>query len=164
MSQNIRAVDGVSPRHGRIWNVDGVGLGEHVGLVHAGEALDGRAVEADALAEGALELRRRDGHGLQRPEHVGEPEADEANVALLERTKDEVFLLTHGLSLARCVLRQRYVDIRRRYAGRVPQLRLALAQVNARVGDLEGNAELVLASCRDAAERGAHSWCCRRWC
>ena len=38
----------------------------------------------------------------------------------------------------------------------MPQLRLALAQVNARVGDLEGNAELVLASCRDAAERGAH--------
>ncbi len=44
----------------------------------------------------------------------------------------------------------------RRYAGDVPQLRLALAQVNARVGDLEGNSELVLASCRDAAERGAH--------
>jgi NAD+ synthase (glutamine-hydrolysing) len=38
----------------------------------------------------------------------------------------------------------------------VPQLRLALAQVNARVGDLDGNAELVLASCRDAAARDAH--------
>ncbi len=38
----------------------------------------------------------------------------------------------------------------------MPQLRLALAQVNARVGDLDGNAELVLASCRDAAERDAH--------
>ena len=25
MSQNIRAVDGPSPRHGRIWNVDGSG-------------------------------------------------------------------------------------------------------------------------------------------
>ncbi|MGI9085409.1 MAG: NAD+ synthase [Aeromicrobium sp.] len=38
----------------------------------------------------------------------------------------------------------------------MPQLRLALAQVNARVGDLDGNSELVLASCRDAAARGAH--------
>jgi NAD+ synthase (glutamine-hydrolysing) len=38
----------------------------------------------------------------------------------------------------------------------VPQLRLALAQVNARVGDLDGNAELVLASCRDAAARDVH--------
>ena len=38
----------------------------------------------------------------------------------------------------------------------MPQLRLALAQVNARVGDLDGNAELVLDACRNAAERGAH--------
>ena len=38
----------------------------------------------------------------------------------------------------------------------MPQLRLALAQVNARVGDLEGNAEMVLASCREAADRDAH--------
>jgi len=37
----------------------------------------------------------------------------------------------------------------------VPQLRIALAQVNARVGDLDGNAELILASCRDAVGRGA---------
>ncbi len=38
----------------------------------------------------------------------------------------------------------------------MPQLRLALAQVNARVGDLEGNADLVVAAARDAADRGAH--------
>ena len=38
----------------------------------------------------------------------------------------------------------------------MPQLRLALAQVNARVGDLARNAELVLASARDASARGAH--------
>lgn len=38
----------------------------------------------------------------------------------------------------------------------MPQLRLALAQVNPVVGDLEGNAEIVLQSCRDAAARGAH--------
>ena len=72
-----------------------VGLGEHVGLVDAGEALDGRTVEADALGEGALELRRRDGHGLERAEHVREPQTDEADVALFDRAQHELFLTVH---------------------------------------------------------------------
>ncbi len=38
----------------------------------------------------------------------------------------------------------------------MPQLRLALAQVNATVGDLAGNADLVVAWTRKAAESGAH--------
>jgi NAD+ synthase (glutamine-hydrolysing) len=38
----------------------------------------------------------------------------------------------------------------------MPQLRLALAQVNACVGDLSGNADLVLSWTRRAVERGAH--------
>jgi NAD+ synthase (glutamine-hydrolysing) len=38
----------------------------------------------------------------------------------------------------------------------VPQLRLALAQVNPTVGDLAGNAALVRAWCRRAARAGAH--------
>ena len=38
----------------------------------------------------------------------------------------------------------------------MPQLRLALAQVNPTLGDLTGNADLVLASCHDAAAQGAH--------
>jgi len=37
----------------------------------------------------------------------------------------------------------------------VPQLRIALAQVNATVGDLAGNTDLVLAWTRRAAEQGA---------
>ena len=36
----------------------------------------------------------------------------------------------------------------------MPQLRLALAQVNPTVGDLRGNADLVLESARRAAEAG----------
>ena len=76
-----------------------VGLGQHVGLVDPGEPLDGRAVEPDALVEGALELRRRDRHGLQEPEHVGEPQPHEADVALLECPEHEVFLLAHGVTL-----------------------------------------------------------------
>jgi len=38
----------------------------------------------------------------------------------------------------------------------VPQIRLALAQVNPTVGDLESNAELVLEWARAAADQGAH--------
>ncbi|MFN2494996.1 MAG: NAD+ synthase [Pseudonocardiaceae bacterium] len=38
----------------------------------------------------------------------------------------------------------------------MPQLRLALAQINPCVGDLGGNATLIAARCRDAAAAGAH--------
>jgi NAD+ synthase (glutamine-hydrolysing) len=38
----------------------------------------------------------------------------------------------------------------------MPQLRLALAQVNARVGDLDGNAELILQWAGRAVDAGAH--------
>ncbi|HEU0287495.1 MAG TPA: nitrilase-related carbon-nitrogen hydrolase, partial [Nocardioidaceae bacterium] len=38
----------------------------------------------------------------------------------------------------------------------MPQLRIALAQVNPCVGDLDGNADLVVAQCHAAAEQGAH--------
>ena len=42
------------------------------------------------------------------------------------------------------------------YAHPVPQLRVALAQVNATVGDLTGNADLVVEQCTAAAAAGAH--------
>lgn len=38
----------------------------------------------------------------------------------------------------------------------MPQLRLALAQVDARVGDIAGNIDLVVAQCHAAAQAGAH--------
>ena len=38
----------------------------------------------------------------------------------------------------------------------MPQLRLALAQIDACVGDLEANSDLVIAQCKAAAEQGAH--------
>ncbi|MGI8954467.1 MAG: nitrilase-related carbon-nitrogen hydrolase, partial [Nocardioidaceae bacterium] len=38
----------------------------------------------------------------------------------------------------------------------MPQLRLALAQTNPRVGDLDANAALALEQCRQAADAGAH--------
>jgi len=38
----------------------------------------------------------------------------------------------------------------------VPKLRVALAQVNPTVGDLDGNADIVIATVKDAAAQGAH--------
>ena len=61
-----------------------VGLDQHVGLVDPGKALDGAAVEADALGEGALQLRGGYGHRLQLAQDVGEPEPHEADVAFLD--------------------------------------------------------------------------------
>ena len=84
----------------------GVGLGEHVGLVDAGEPLDDRPVEADALGEGPLELGRRDGDRLQGAEHVGEPEPDEPDVALFDGAEDELLLTVHVSILPhRCFVR-----------------------------------------------------------
>src|ERR687886_71972 len=70
----------------------GVGARDHVGLVHPGEALDGRTVEADALREGALQLGGGHRDRLQEAEHVGEPQAHEADVAPLEGAEDELLL------------------------------------------------------------------------
>ncbi|ESQ03394.1 putative NAD/FAD-dependent oxidoreductase [Streptomyces sp. PVA_94-07] len=78
----------------------GVGLGDHVGLVDAGEALDGGAVEADALVERLLQLGRGHGNRLEEAEDVGEPQAHEPDVALLQRTKHELLLLVHSYILA----------------------------------------------------------------
>ena len=100
MSQNIRgAVRLASPRQdlerGRIR------AREHVSFVDAGEALDRRSVEADALGERALELGRRDGDRLQHAEDVGEPQPNESDVALLDGAEHELDLLVHSSSLAR---------------------------------------------------------------
>jgi len=71
----------------------GVGDHEHVVLVHAGQALDGRSVESDAVVERLLEFGRCDGDRLELPDHVGEPQAHEAHALFLDRSQN-VFLLT----------------------------------------------------------------------
>ncbi len=38
----------------------------------------------------------------------------------------------------------------------MPQLRLALAQLNVTVGDIDGNADKIVSWTRNAIERGAH--------
>jgi hypothetical protein len=85
-----------------------VGLGQHVGLVDAGETLDRGAVEADPLGERTLELRRRDRHGLEHAQDVGEPQSDEPDVALLDRAQHELRLLVHGVILLAPVFHECY--------------------------------------------------------
>ena len=52
-----------------------------------------------------LELGRGDGEALQRAEDVGEPEADEADPALLDGPQDVVELLLHASSLRTAAVR-----------------------------------------------------------
>ena len=76
-----------------------VGPGEHVGFLDPAVALDGRAVEAHALLEGAFELGRRDRERLQLAEHVGEPEAHEAHAALLDGAQHVLVPALHVTSV-----------------------------------------------------------------
>jgi hypothetical protein len=72
-----------------------VGLREQVGLVGAGEPLDRRAVEPDALRESALDLGRGDRHGLESADHIGEPQPHELDAALLDGPQDKLLLAVH---------------------------------------------------------------------
>ena len=73
-----------------------IGLGEHVGFGDAAEALDGRAVETDALGESALEFRRRDRDRFQDSQHVSEPQSHESDVALFDRAQHVLCLPVHA--------------------------------------------------------------------
>ena len=69
--------------------------GEHVSLLDAAEPIDGRPIEGHAFLECGLELGRRDAERLRRPEHVGEPELDEADTSLFDGSKHVVDLAAH---------------------------------------------------------------------
>ena len=70
-----------------------VGSGNDVGLLHAAEAVDRRAVEGHPFVERILEFRRRNGEALGNAEDVGEPHLDELHAALFDG-------LQHVLTLA----------------------------------------------------------------
>jgi hypothetical protein len=65
-----------------------VGLGDHVGLLDRVEAGDRGAVERDAFGERLLEVLAADAERLELPEDVREPQAHEADVALLDDAED----------------------------------------------------------------------------
>ncbi len=85
--------------HGSTWKVDGSGRATVSDSEDPGEALDRRAVEADALLEGALEFGGRDRDRLEVAEHVGEPQPDESDVPFLQRAQHEFLLAVHDRSV-----------------------------------------------------------------
>ena len=79
----------------------GVRLQQHVGFVDAGETLNRGTIKAQALVEGAFYLGGCERDGLEGADHVGEPEADEADVALFDGAQYEFLLTVHELP-SRC--------------------------------------------------------------
>ena len=72
-----------------------VGMHQHVGILQARQTLDGRAVETDALFKGRLDVGRRDGDVFQIAEDIGEPQSQEANVALFNLLDDILLGIDH---------------------------------------------------------------------
>ncbi len=76
----------------------GIGVGDHVRFLDAGEAVDRGTVEAHALFERAFELGRGDGEALEGAEHVREPQPDELDLLVLDDLEDILrreFLVCH---------------------------------------------------------------------
>src|SRR5687768_15608978 len=155
MSQNIRAVEGVSPRHGRIWNVDGSGLASMSdSCTRAKPSIDDPSKPMPSLNAPSSSAGAMATDFSEPSTSVNHRRTKRTSRSSSARRTKSSCLPMGSVSHADC-----YGSVSSAsdgYAGGVPQLRLALAQVNARVGDLEGNAELVLASCREAADRDAH--------
>ena len=95
----MRPTPASAGRHGSGREGRRVGHRDHVGLLDRVEAGDRGAVEAHAALEGVLELGAVDREGLELAEDVGEPEADEAQVQVLDLRLDVVGglgLVGHG--------------------------------------------------------------------
>jgi hypothetical protein len=75
-----------------------VGHGDHVGLLDRVEPRDRRSVEPHSPLERVLELGGVDREALELAEHVGEPEPDEPDAALLDR-RDDVLGGLHDLRI-----------------------------------------------------------------
>src|SRR5690606_5915133 len=71
---------------------------EHVGFLDAREAVDRRSVEGHAVFECVLELGGADREALQVAEHVGEPEAHQADAAFFDGSQHVVALLVEHLA------------------------------------------------------------------
>ena len=144
-----------------------VRVGEDVALLDPAEAVDRRAVEGHPLVEGVLELGRRDREGLRDAEDVGEPELDELDAPLFDGPQHVLTLALHrrasscrlgGLARVACTVSQAVAPrlelgppgearvqagpvTAGRYDSAWAALRIALCQLDAVVGDLEGNVE-----------------------
>ena len=78
----------------------GIGSGQDIGFLDPAEAVDRRAVERHPLVERVLQFRRGDVEPLGGPQHVGEPQLDEADTPLLDGPEHVIPLTLHGTSFA----------------------------------------------------------------
>ena len=102
MSQNMRATPAMPGRHGRIWNVDGSGCATmSASCTRANPSIDEPSNPTPSL-RASWQLLRGDRERFQEPEDVGEPEADEPDLAFLGRPDDECAnVVVHRSSRAR---------------------------------------------------------------
>ncbi len=99
MSQNIRAVPWVSARQGSTWKVDGSGRASMSASYTRAKPSIAEPSNPMPSAKAASSSAGATATDLRKPKDIGEPEPDEADVALLERAEDELLLLVHGASL-----------------------------------------------------------------
>jgi hypothetical protein len=88
MSQKMRATPCSAGTPGDRREGPRVGHGQHVRLLDGVEPGDARPVERHPLGERVLELVAADAERLELPEDVGEPEAHEADIALVAERED----------------------------------------------------------------------------
>ena len=67
----------------------GIGLEQHVGFLHSGEAVDGGPVEPHPFQEGLGQFGRRKGQRLEHAQDIDEPQADEMDAPLFDGAQDE---------------------------------------------------------------------------
>src|SRR3954467_11978661 len=161
MSQNIRAVPGASPRHGSTWKVVGSGRAtmsdsctrEKPSIAEPSKPMPSAKAPSSSAGATATDLRKpRTSVNHSRTKRM-------SRSSIVRRTNSSC-LPMRASSYEACVREitgpQRVALPLSAYARVVPQLRIALAQVNPVVGALAANSDLVVESVRAGAAEGAH--------
>ena len=168
MSQKTRATCASSWCQGSSWKVLGSGRARTSASwtrLNPSMAEPSKVIPSSSAFSSSAEVML---NPLGVPEHVGEPQLDEADAPLLDGPQHVVPLALHRTSFACAANRPRKPTARagparsptesrrwRRYPGMMPHLRLAAAQLNTVVGDLAGNVERMLAPLAAAEAAGA---------
>src|SRR3954451_11276486 len=152
MSQNIRAVPGASPRHGSTWNVWGSGRANmsdsctraKPSIAEPSKPMPSAKAPSSSAGATATDLRK--------------PSTSVNHSRTKRMSRSSIVRRTNSCwrSMPATLRRDCYAAVTLRDNGGVPQLRVALAQVNPTVGDIDGNARIVLDWAQRAADAGAH--------
>src|SRR4051794_36948974 len=152
MSQNMRAVPGASPRHGSTWNVVGSGRASmsdsctraKPSIAEPSKPMPSANAPSSSAGATATDLRK--------------PSTSVNHSRAKRMSRSSIVRRTNSCwrSMPASLGRPCYAAVSLRDNGGVPQLRVALAQVNPTVGDIDGNARIVLDWSRRAADAGAH--------